>query len=553
MLRFIRSSMRGYVAGALRSTAIILDAPGCDVPILPDATRLSQPLPQNLGRYEIEAEIGRGMMGIVYRATDPELHRTVALKTVHLAWAISDEERENFERRFLTEARVAAGLNHPGIVVVHDMGRDVETRTVFIALEFLEGRTLAELAKDGTPMDWRDALRITARVAEALHHAHEKGIVHRDVKPANVMILPSGEPKIMDFGIAKVPTSQLTAAGEFFGTPSYMSPEQAGGVAVDGRSDLFSLGAVLYLLLTGRRAFDAKGVPAILARVAHQDPPEPTRIVPELPKDVDYLVARALAKNPGDRYPDGRSFAEDLSDVLEGRSPRHRAGWSEPRRAEETLLSELVALEPVETEDLRPVRADTARPLPTVRATAGRGHLFVGAAGGAILVGLLIYAWSRGGPEPRGGKAAAASDSEPAQNASASPPDTSERQGLSALWLQRLPFSKAPAHVELRLEHPLKDGTLKVLVDDDVAFERDLGAKVTRKILFYKERKETFTQAFDVPPGDHAIKLVITSGDATYVQRIKGAFKSGQTRRLEASLGGIISKDLALVWGASKD
>ena len=211
---------------------------------------------KTLGRYRILEAIGQGMMGVVYKALDPDLDRTVALKTVRLAFSIPPEDYAAFERRFLAEARVAAGLSHPGIVVVHDVGRDGPTGTVFIALEYLEGHTLAELSAPGPPMDWRQALRITEKLAEALHHAHQKGIVHRDIKPANIMLVSSsGLPKIMDFGIAKLPASTLTTAGEFFGTPSFMSPEQASGqtAALDGRSDLFSLGCVLYQLVTSRR------------------------------------------------------------------------------------------------------------------------------------------------------------------------------------------------------------------------------------------------------------------------------------------------------------
>ena len=185
--------------------------------------------PRILGRYEIQEEIGRGMMGVVYRALDPALGRTVALKTVNLLLAVPDEDRPGFEQRFLNEARIAAGLNHPGIVVVHDVGRDTGSDSLYIALEYLEGETLSERVKRDGRLQWREALRLTAKVAEALHHAHEKHIVHRDVKPANIMVLPSGQPKLMDFGIAKIPAAQLTGAGEFFGTPSYMSPEQATG------------------------------------------------------------------------------------------------------------------------------------------------------------------------------------------------------------------------------------------------------------------------------------------------------------------------------------
>jgi serine/threonine-protein kinase len=182
-----------------------------------------------LGRYRLQEEIGRGMMGVVYKALDPDLGRVVALKTVRLAFAVPEEGRDVFEKRFLAEARAAAGLSHPGIVTVHDVGRDSGTGTLYIALEFLEGHTLAAATKGGAVMPWREALRVGGRVAEALHHAHKKGIVHRDIKPSNIMLQPAGDPKIMDFGIAKLPASQLTTAGEFFGTPSYMSPEQAAG------------------------------------------------------------------------------------------------------------------------------------------------------------------------------------------------------------------------------------------------------------------------------------------------------------------------------------
>src|SRR5205814_6436214 len=159
------------------------------------------------------------------------------------------------------------------------------------ALEYLEGDTIADRVRRLGALEWREALRLTAGVADALHHAHQRRIVHRDVKPANIMVLPSGEPKLMDFGIAKVPAAQLTSAGEFFGTPSYMSPEQAAGEPLDGRSDVFSLGAVLYMMLTGTRAFDAPSIAAILARVASKDPAPPSKVAPGVPPVVDDAVA----------------------------------------------------------------------------------------------------------------------------------------------------------------------------------------------------------------------------------------------------------------------
>jgi hypothetical protein len=296
-------------------------------------------LPARIGRYEIQKELGRGAMGVVYQALDPALGRIIALKTVRLTFAFSEQQRATFEQRFLTEARVAAQLQHPGIVVVHDIGRDAATGLLYIALEFLVGETISDLIASGRRLEWREVLRIVARVAEALHHAHMHGVVHRDVKPANIMLLRSGAPKIMDFGIAKIEASTLTSPGELFGTPLYMSPEQAQGEAVDARSDLFSLGSIAYTLLTGEAAFKAPNVPNILARVLHFEPTPPSESGEGIPEDVDYVVARAMAKAPEQRYASGRDMTEDIEDVCAGRTPRHRGNWRMPERGNATMVA----------------------------------------------------------------------------------------------------------------------------------------------------------------------------------------------------------------------
>jgi eukaryotic-like serine/threonine-protein kinase len=298
---------------------------------------MQTPLPQRIGRYEILRELGRGMMGVVYQAKDPALNRNVALKTISLDFAVSESERETFEARFLQEARAAAGLSHPSIVVVYDVGVDAAVGTLYMALEFLRGKTLEAILAAGDVLDWREALRTTGRVADALHHAHAHGIIHRDIKPANIMVLPTGEPKIMDFGVAKLEAGQLTAAGQVLGSPSYMSPEQADGQALDARSDLFSLGAVLYELLTGKKAFPGRDLPTVLMRVAHENPAAPSMVNAGLPRMVDALVAGALAKNPADRYPSGKALAEDIEDVLADRSPRHLA--ASPSKPPKTMES----------------------------------------------------------------------------------------------------------------------------------------------------------------------------------------------------------------------
>jgi hypothetical protein len=478
--------------------------------------------PRILGRYEIQEEIGRGMMGVVYRALDPALGRTVALKTVSLLLAVPDDERAAFEQRFLNEARVAAVLNHPGIVVVHDVGRDVATSSLYIALEYLEGETLAERIKREGLVEWREALRLAARVADALHHAHRTLIVHRDVKPANIMVLPSGHPKLMDFGIAKIPAAQLTGAGEFFGTPSYMSPEQATGEPLDARSDVFSLGAVLYVMLTGMRAFDAPTVPGILARVAKKDPAAPSKVVGGLPLIVDDIVARALAKDPGQRYATAQMLAEDIEDVLAERTARHRASWTPPPAADETLRSAVA-------------RPPGAPPAEATRTVARDGSLVLRLAdrvsGRGVLVLLALLAVGIGYPLAT-------------RSTDAPPPATP----LSFV-LPSLPGAPSPAHLEISIEHALRSGTLRVFVDDAEVLEEPLAGRVTRKVLSFRMHKGSASHSIDLPPGEHVIRVQVEGTGYGGSRRIRGTFKSGETRRLEATVDGLIKKDLSLIWG----
>jgi hypothetical protein len=507
--------------------------------------------PRLLGRYEIQEEIGRGMMGVVYRALDPALGRTVALKTVSLLLvdAVAETERSAFEQRFLNEARVAAALSHPGIVVVHDVGRDPGSDSLYIALEFLEGETLSDRVKREGLLEWREALRLGARVADALHHAHRSHVVHRDVKPANIMVLPSGQPKLMDFGIAKVPAAQLTSAGEFFGTPSYMSPEQAGGEPLDARSDVFSLGAVLYLMLTGRRAFDAPSVPGILAQVAGKDPSPPSRLVPDVPPAVDDIVARALAKDPARRYATAQMLAEDIDDVLAGRAPRHGAGWSPAPPAEVTAWSALLREDaaataaaapslpapslpapPLPAPPVPPTPAPAPAPADGTHTVAREGSLAVRLAERVGLRGLVAVI-----------ALLAAGLAFPLAARRNSPP--------ALLPLPTLTLVPEPGRLELTVQHELRSGTLRVYVDDDEVLEEPLAGRVTRKVLSFRMHRGSASHLLDVTPGEHVIRVEVEGAGYTGSRRIRGTFKSGETRRLEATVDGLIKKDLSLVWG----
>jgi serine/threonine-protein kinase len=276
-------------------------------------------------------------MGVVYEAHDEVLGRTVAVKTIDVVFDPGESAARDFERRFFTEARVAARLSHPGIVVCHDVGKDSASGKLFIVFEYLRGRTLAERAAEG-PMPWRDALQVVVRMARAIHHAHEHGVVHRDLKPANIMLLdpgthaavtprPEAAVKIMDFGVARLESlgDRLTRTGQSFGSPLYMSPEQALGEGSSARSDIFSLGSVLCTLLLGRPWFEAPSLPEIVGRLVHADPPHLARLRPDVPASLDSVLARALAKRPDDRYATAADMADDFEDVLAGRAPRHAA------------------------------------------------------------------------------------------------------------------------------------------------------------------------------------------------------------------------------------
>jgi hypothetical protein len=311
------------------------------------------------GRYIIRRELGRGTMGVVYEAEDTVLARTVAVKTIELAFAAGEGAGREFEQRFFTEARVAARLSHPGIVVCHDVGKDPASGKLFIVFEYLKGRTLADRAAEG-PMDGREALGVVVQVARAIHHAHEHGVVHRDLKPANIMLLDPGTSgasaarteavvKIMDFGVARLESlgQRLTRTGQSFGSPLYMSPEQALGQASSARSDIFSLGSVLCTLLLGRPWFDAPSLPEIVARVVHDDSPHLSSLRSDLPPSLDAVLAMALAKREEDRYATAADMADDLDDVLAGRAAKHAAAAvrSSPGGApvEDALLAGLTA------------------------------------------------------------------------------------------------------------------------------------------------------------------------------------------------------------------
>jgi len=262
-----------------------------------------------LGRYVIESEIGRGAMGVVFKATDSVLQRTVAVKTVNMA--MEKDHADKYEARFYHEARAAGALNHPNIVTVYDAGKAGDV--VYMAMEYIQGVELRNLLVEGQAMGVPQAVSIAAQVAEGLAYAHQQGVVHRDIKPANIMVVADGPVKITDFGIARMRASaDLTQTGMMLGSPKYMSPEQVIGKRADHRSDIFSLGVILYEMLTGAAPFSGENVTALMYQIINFAPPAPSSINRQVPEMLDFVVAKMLAKPLDERYQDARELAKDL-------------------------------------------------------------------------------------------------------------------------------------------------------------------------------------------------------------------------------------------------
>jgi serine/threonine-protein kinase len=264
---------------------------------------------RTLGRYELVAELGKGAMGTVYKAHDPLLDRTIAIKTINISG--DAPELAEYEARFYQEAKVAGRLNHRNIITIYDVATSDDMP--YLAMELLEGYELGRLLGSGQPLPVAHALDIAAQVADGLAYAHAHGVVHRDIKPANIMVTPDGLVKIADFGIARMRSADR--GGEYptvLGSPRYMSPEQVLRKRAEQRSDIFSLGVVLYEMLTGAPPFMGADLNAIVFQIVNLVPPTPSAVNSGVPEMVDFIAAKALAKAPDDRYPDAQQLADDL-------------------------------------------------------------------------------------------------------------------------------------------------------------------------------------------------------------------------------------------------
>ncbi len=276
--------------------------------------------PKVIGRYEIVEELGRGAMGSVFKARDPAVGRIVALKTIHTT-ALEGAQSEEYRTRFYREARASGVLAHPGIVPVFDVGEDAGVP--FLVMEFVDGRNLADVIKKGERYTLDRVSEIVQQVAEALGYAHRQGVIHRDIKPANILmtskaVYGSERPRITDFGIAKLASSDITTTGQLLGTPSFMPPEQFTGSPIDGRADLFSLGVILYSLATGEQPFPGETMTAVSYKVVYTEPIPPAKLNPAIPARYEAVILKALAKSPADRFQTGEEMAQELAALRTG-------------------------------------------------------------------------------------------------------------------------------------------------------------------------------------------------------------------------------------------
>ncbi len=266
----------------------------------------------NYGRYEIQKELGKGAMGVVYQARDPQINRTIALKVLREDRVTS----EDFVKRFLKEAMAIGRLSHPNIVTIYDVGQDHDT--IYLAMEYLEGRPFNDIIRERT-LSFPEIAELAVQLAECLDYAHKKGIVHRDIKPSNIMLTPEGKVKLTDFGIARIEDPSMkdqTRAGEILGTPVYMSPEQVMGQPLDGRSDLYSLGVILYELAAGRRPYSGENLAAIFRAITLDDPQDASTINPSIPPALASLIMKGLHKDASQRFQTGEEMAAAYKDFL---------------------------------------------------------------------------------------------------------------------------------------------------------------------------------------------------------------------------------------------
>ncbi len=502
---------------------------------------------KRFGRYEIVGELGRGAMGVVYKARDPQIDRTVALKTVVLR-GHDPEAEEEFRKRFLNEAQAAGRLHHPGIVTIFDVGEDPENHDPYIVLEYVSGEALNKMLAREKKLPIAKALQLAEEVATALDYAHRQGVTHRDIKPGNILITQESHAKIADFGIAKLNLAHFTLPGKVLGTPAYMAPEQLSGEGADGRSDVFSLGVILYVMATGHSPFQGDSATTVCFKVANREPVPVSALDLSLPRELDAVIAHAMAKDPEERYPTGSDFAADLRELqtqmlvrtgttsfLKAGSTlgtRDRTGTrSETKRTAQSVLNRPPAVGLAYAAKMARNAFRSAPVKDLVLGVATIVLLVIIGVQSKLLVGSRDSAAAEQAPQPPtpGTPAVLAPSSGPVQLAQASPAPSEappKHAGSSGSSSTRTGSGKAtpkPAKqvvvplsmVELAVRHQFKDATLYVFVDDQLSLTRPLHGGTQKKLVVFSGVRGMDSETLKVPAGKHVLRFRVQTGDQT--------------------------------------
>jgi len=485
--------------------------------------------PSRIDRYEVQEVIGRGAMGVVYRALDPVIGRVVALKTISLNDSMADHAHEDSVVRFAREARAAGLLSHPNIVTVYDVGEGPEGDSSYIAMEFVEGRTLRQMVPHGDKLPQEQVLDLAMQIARGLDYAHRRGIVHRDVKPANVLVREDGLVKLADFGVARIDTSELTRTGQSVGSPSYIAPEMLLEQPTDGRSDLFSLGIILYELLTGDKPFKGETIAALYHQVLSGAPVPPSQRNVELAQEWDAIILKLLAKSPDKRYATAAQVIEDLRRLELGKplefailpeaTVPHLLLLDDPATAD-TAKTDDDAVDRVIAEDAQDARESTMTstgiPLPyTPQLKALLALLTV--AGFALIVIVAAALLRSPGSAPA---------------------------GVDAGTAARAGGATAAIELTLRLAHNLKEGHLDVLMDGKPLLSESFRGERNRMRV-----QGALSRRLEIPPGRHVFKVSVRDeGDRTWTATSIREVADGAGTTLFIELKGIVKKSLDLTW-----
>jgi hypothetical protein len=489
----------------------------------------------------------------VYKARDPQIDRLVAVKTVSLHGQ-EDEVQKEFRLRFINEAQAAGRLHHPGIVSVFDVGEDTETGDPYIVLEYVSGEPLNRVLARERKLSLGRALQIAEEIAQALDYAHEQGVTHRDVKPGNIMITDDGHAKIADFGIAKLNLAHCTLPGKLLGTPAYMAPEQLAGEGADGRSDLFSVGVILYAMVTGHSPFQGDSATTVCFKVANREPVPASALDLDLPRDLDGLIAKAMAKDPDRRYQYGAELAEDLAALRARRLPgaTARPGTKVGTHQAKSALNG------------RPTtglaygwKLISTRVLRTPTRTL---------AFGLVTVLLLIILGVRSKVLVLNQQAVDLADPPPALKsmvpavqapAAVAPPAVSagnESEGSTQTARGTSPASVAqmtpkvsrniPARtavpssiLDLAIRHQFKEATLFVWIDGKLALKRDLHGGAQKRLVVFGSVRGAESETLHLPAGTHEIRLRVLTDDHTadLSRTISANLAAGDEKTLQIS------------------